>query len=927
MSGEGFIPNDNRSVIHMLAREYGKCNKGRNRILVGAVSLCIATLTIVFGVAFGKVQAEYLKAVRAAGSTASVCIEDAGLLQYDTVRTLSYVKQAGRCAAVGEADYQGNTACKLQVLDEQAWEHMAKPAYTDIHGHYPEAEQEIMLSVRTLEAMGITAPEEGMEIPLTVSIGLFRTEQERFRLSGWYTGYTENQDTGYISRGKYHTWGFDIRNQSDILISQSEDMDWREVEERLYQDVPGSGDELKITAGNTFAYEAVNRMAGSYGMAALGAVIILCGIFFLIHNVMQISMAGDVRQMGLLNTIGATRRQIRGIYFRQMGSALISGVLTGTFFSAFLLLIVMPGILGRQYLSRYGGADGLQIFRPKILVAAVLLAVLLTVGSAAQVIYRLVTMSCVESIDYINLEDGKKRRKKEGTRVNYEKRSADAGLWYMAWRNLVRQKGRFALTVFSLFLGVEAFLGTVVITEGSDYAHAIDSRPDFLIAGKFSNWGQEEGYGNEYRSRDASKDPMITEGNNFCLLYDNDYDEFSPISQEVKESLLNLDGVDRKGSYVMEGGYMVSTVSRRGIRPLLDNFNEKAREKEGVGYSGDYAMVEGFDADVVQVLHEEELNDLRKYVEANKLPVDMESLENGIGVAILHDHALTPKQERLAKESVGEPLYFTALWSKEEWKLWNQWNPEERETMEKTMGSKQSEVFTLSGYLDNRAEGFPNIRQTWHGAEGSVYYLISETGFEKLPTEKKTLYMELEVEEEKEPAIKAAVQSIIAKENRRRERLDGTDREGESGEAGIFSIGKSDLLLEAENYIQGNRTILGSISTVLLFAGLMNYFNVMITGILARRNELEIMGRVGMTKRQRRKLLAAEGMYYCLSVALLMLTVGSCLLKGLGFYMEKRLSYFVFGYPVGWSVLVVLCLGVICLAVPLYDTVTSRVPA
>ena len=53
---------------------------------------------------------------------------------------------------------------------------------------------------------------------------------------------------------------------------------------------------------------------------------------------------------------------------------------------------------------------------------------------------------------------------------------------------------------------------------------------------------------------------------------------------------------------------------------------------------------------------------------------------------------------------------------------------------------KQSEEFTLCGYLDNRADGFPDIRQTWHGAEGSLYFLISEKGFSNIPTERNAVY-------------------------------------------------------------------------------------------------------------------------------------------------------------------------------------------
>ena len=70
--GEG---GGTRSVIEMLAKTHSRYNKGRNRILTVAVCLCILTLTIVFGIASGKIEAEYLKAIREAGTTASACIE------------------------------------------------------------------------------------------------------------------------------------------------------------------------------------------------------------------------------------------------------------------------------------------------------------------------------------------------------------------------------------------------------------------------------------------------------------------------------------------------------------------------------------------------------------------------------------------------------------------------------------------------------------------------------------------------------------------------------------------------------------------------------------------------------------------------------------------------------------------------------------
>lgn len=904
MEKKTFIPNQNRQVLRMLAREFGKWNRGRNRILMSAVTLCIVTLTMVFGIASGKTKAEYIKAVRAAGTTASVRIEHAENEIYQKIEDLSYVKESGRSISVGEAAVSEKHVCNLEVLDTSAWNKLVSPAYTEIHGHYPEKKRELMLSAKSLQQLGIETPKQGMKLSLTVQIGLFQTAQETFLLSGWYTDYTDSQaSVGYVSEEKGKEWGYDLQETSDILLAQTDGMEWQKTEERLYRDLGGK--ELKITADNTFAYEAINRLTGGYELAVCGALVILFGMFLLIYNVMKISMNRDIQQMGLLYTIGTTKRQIKRIYFRQILTVLLPGVLLGSLFSGMILHLLIPEILGSRYLNGYGGSGEFQVFSPAILLAAVGFAVILTLGTAWLVIRHVVSTSCVESTTAIcGIRQPSKRK------VNLKKRTKTGEIGYMAWQNVRRYKGRFLLTVISLFLGVEMLLASVVITEGGDYTHVIEKRPDFLIAGMFSDWGMEQGYGKEYQSRDAGYDPMETEGDNFDLLYGNEYEEFSPISSEVRDRLLELDGVNREDSYVMEGAYLMTTISGKGIRPLEEN-GQPLKEKED-------SMLEGFTEDTVQILTDEEMEKLARYVKEKNLPVDIESLKEGDGVVILHDHQLNPKQEEEARESVGEPLYFSTMLSERDWRQWNQLSPKERDEQieAENMQRKQSPAFCLSGYLDNRAEGFPDIRQTWHGSEGIIYFLISEKGFAKIPTEKKTLYMELNVENKKEAVVRKEIQNILEEENKRRRNVSAAGVEDQSGEAGIFCISKSELLENAKDDIQGNRIIFGSISIVLLMAGMTNYLNIVVTGIFSRKKELEIMESVGMTKRQKRMLFMMEGGYYFCAVTVLLVTIGSVMLQWIKTYMETKLSYFVFQYPLIWLVVGLCCLAGISFAVP-----------
>ncbi|HJB46532.1 MAG TPA: ABC transporter permease [Candidatus Mediterraneibacter surreyensis] len=914
MKRRNYTPNDNQNVIRMLAASFAGSAKGRNRILFLTVVLSIITLTMVFGISRGKIRSEELSIIRENGTAASGVVENGTASQYAALKSLNYIKQTGRCFTVGvakaaekDSGAEGEKAavCTIRWADTDAWKGLLRPAYTKIQGSYPEKESEIMLSEKALKVLGITNPQEGMEIPLHVSIGNFQSSEETFFLSGWFTDYSNEAAPGYISEEKLDAWGIHPDDEADLVFRQSDRLGWQETEERLYEDLSMKDQSQKITVTDTAGYQAVAGITGGYGMAFLGAVVTLCGVFFLCHNVLQISMAGDIRKLGLLNTIGATQRQLSKIYYSQIRRILVFGTAAGAALSAFLLAGVIPAILSSQYFRGTGGAEGVRLFEPAILLLSVLFTDGILLAASAGVIVRTVRMSCVESTGYTGTL-GKKRSHKERKPVFTKRKRTSAGeMRYLAWRNISGHRKRFLLTVLSLFLGLEAFLGAVVITAGSDYVHVIEQRPDFLIAGQFSSSGREQGYGEEYQTRDAGQDPMLTEGDCFDLLYDNDYDEFSPISPEVRKELMEIDGVDSDKSYIMEGAYLYTVISKKGIRPLEQVFLAEDAE--------DDEMIEGWDQDVVQTLKEDEIESLKKYVETNSLPVDMDSFEKGTGVLILHDHALSAAQEKLTEESVGEPVYFKTMMSREDRIRWNNMTAQKQTEQEEAgdFQMKQSEDFTLCGYLDNRREDFPEIRQTWHGSEGSLYFLISEKGFQRIPTEKKTLYMELNVDQEKEPSVKTSIQKIISEENQRRSRMTETAFDEGTGEAGIFCISKSDLMTEAASEIQRNRLILGSISAVLLLAGFTNYFNVMVTGVLAREKELKIMESIGMTVKQKRTMIQAEGGYYCLFTVGFLMTVGMAILLMIRYYMEQKLSYFKFTWPISWILLLIAGLAII----------------
>ena len=77
--------------------------------------------------------------------------------------------------------------------------------------------------------------------------------------------------------------------------------------------------------------------------------------------------------------------------------------------------------------------------------------------------------------------------------------------------------------------------------------------------------------------------------------------------------------------------------------------------------------------------------------------------------------------------------------------------------------------------------------------------------------------------------------------------------------------------------------LLGNGAAILLIViGLINFVNVMLTGVVARKNEFAIMESIGTTKKQIMKILTLEGGIYALISTLLIMTFGNAFLLVIG---------------------------------------------
>ena len=118
--------------------------------------------------------------------------------QLGKIYTLDYIDVVGVGASVATTnDIPGLSKCPISYVDQTQWKKMFCPTYTNIVGHYPEKENEIMLSRYLLDILGLENIEIGMTIPLSFEVD-GATITEDFVLACTYTEYSHLRTGGDI---------------------------------------------------------------------------------------------------------------------------------------------------------------------------------------------------------------------------------------------------------------------------------------------------------------------------------------------------------------------------------------------------------------------------------------------------------------------------------------------------------------------------------------------------------------------------------------------------------------------------------------------------------------------------------------------------------------------------------------------------------
>lgn len=504
---------DDRDVLTRIAAADRRAVPSRDRWTALAVGLATFLLVAVLGVGAAYVQASAHRQVAWNGMDFDAYVQGPTAEQIAGAADLEQVSVAGLRVGLGElraagsgdaqgtevADEESSDGVDLYWSDPRNWEHQVLPAVDWMTGTYPTGPDEVVLSERALETLGIPDARPGDRVTLTLQYrGQDTAEVRDLALTGVYRDQT-TKPRAYAAEAMRAESGVQT---TDTIVSF--------LYLSLHQPYLDAGavadlsEALGIERDQTFYADDTGLRTLLVALAAMAAVVLLvcASAALVVHALLTIWLDRQVRTYGLLAAVGATSGQLRRVLRRQVARSAGLGILAGAAVGALVVGVLVPRLLAVVLDTPGVGGDGTGDGWVLVVVVPVAgLLILATCALSARGPLRAVaTASPVEAMEHVPAP----------VRAPRDPLGRRHVVSRLAGRALTRDRRRTAAVVTSFVLALTATLVGTALVASHDTARVLEQiRPDLVLT-------------------DRTEDPAATE---------------HPLDQDLAEAIATVDGV------------------------------------------------------------------------------------------------------------------------------------------------------------------------------------------------------------------------------------------------------------------------------------------------------------------------------------------------------------------------------------------------
>ena len=502
--------NNNKAVIKKLANRSFRSNKMRNVIAVIAIALTTFLFTAVLTIGMGAKGALEYSMAKLMGSSADALVQGLSEGQFQQIKENAMFEKVGCWIPV---DIMTNTNRRVAEVDYADQNQLEIRMLTPRTGSVPQKANEVLVSANILKDLNIEE-KIGAEIPVELKV---RQSGQVYHfdmvVSGIYDTPNEKSESVIVSKAFLEE---NAEMMSDIAQGRvgcgiyTADVVMRDnymVKDRiseLVRNIGGNPDD--VNAANAVRVAPNPIVSNESGLmmwlvaGVFGVLFMFCG-YLLIYNVFEIAVTNDIRQYGLLRTVGTTSRQIRRLVNRQALYLFLTGTPFGLLFGTLLGRSILPAALQIFALDYSGGNIEVGTLPYLGIIAGAILFSGLTVYiSTRKAVKKASRVSPIEAIRYVE---------QDAVSIKRKKTASGAVIPRMAKANLQRNKRRTVFIVISLTLSI-VLLNSVFIVSGSfdeDTYIAKQTRSDFMVYSP----GIQAAFGNDFGHNSTVPEKAVEE--------------------------------------------------------------------------------------------------------------------------------------------------------------------------------------------------------------------------------------------------------------------------------------------------------------------------------------------------------------------------------------------------------------------------------
>ena len=546
-------------ILTTLAAANDKKNKVRSILIMAAVFFTTLLLTVIATCGYGMMKTQKANAGRFYG-TYYGAYTGVGENQLNQMEQRGELRKIGTMASVGEVENRANLS--LIYSDEHTLEMTNQKEQLD-QGSFPEKENEIAAAPDFFEKIGYPSVKPGDRIILKSREDMSQKYKEQeFVVSGVLKDYESNikgtSFYGLVSKAYYESI---VPKAGRIYtayfqLSDAVGVNYDTAEETMKNLASKCGINPKGVSINGY-YLMWKLDPGTETIAVCSGIALLVILFsvIVIYHIFQVGIAQKIQEYGKIKALGATRRQMKKLVFREgMILALLStplGIIAGYGIGVFLIrLLLMESASVQQGLPPIKAGSAFSL--PLLIFCAVLS--LGTVWLALKRPMRIVAkISPVEAMRY-----------QENTCLKKTRRSQKAlTVWGLTKSNLSAYWKRTFKTILAMGLSCVLFVAL------SSFAGNIDNE---------YNARKEIEHGQFAISLDYSMNDTAYPENNMDSILKN-----NPLGKETIREIKQMDGVTK----VSARTYLYMTIGKEHGSVTVLNKEDFEKKAEQGGILGD----------------------------------------------------------------------------------------------------------------------------------------------------------------------------------------------------------------------------------------------------------------------------------------------------------------------------------------------------